>query len=185
MPFVGRREELLRELTVDSTSMAKQCAVWAKALDSSIGSPWPAGIVLENKGLSLTVHYRQAPDRQSAREQVLAAIGPLHPAPRILPGLHACNLLPLDAPDKWHALDRLVRAGGYETALYAGDEETDERVFQQAPDDWVTVRVGQDEGSAARFVLPDQLGITNLLLAILVAIGGQETVGIAEVTDQG
>ena len=75
-----------------------------------------------------------------------------------------CNLVPADAPDKADALRALVARSGSRVALYAGDDVNDEPVFEQAPPDWLTIRIGQaDTASKARFRL-DSPQQTALLL---------------------
>lgn len=143
------------------------CAAWAAALRQEMQAGWPPGVVLEDKKLSLTIHYRQARHLPGIERVLLAAVGRLRPIPRIVPGQFAFNLLGDGAPDKWAAIDRLVSFGRYDGALFIGDEETDERVFRQAPEHWVTIRVGEEAQSAARFALASQFRMTGLLIELL------------------
>jgi trehalose 6-phosphate phosphatase len=62
--------------------------------------PRDAGIVIENKGLSLSVHYRGATDRAAARSLVRKVVGQLVPPPRTVGGKYVESLLSEEAPDK-------------------------------------------------------------------------------------
>lgn len=126
----------------------------------------PPGTNLENKGHSLTLHYRMAANRDLARATLEARIRTLSPAPRSIGGKCVINLLPADAADKFDALLALQRNAGAPNALFVGDDDTDETVFRNALPDWLTIRVGQDKPSAAAFCLNSQQEMASLILKI-------------------
>lgn len=140
-------------------------AQWPAAISGAGGGD---GIVVEAKRYSLSIHYRQAGDHDAARRAITAAIARLEPPPRLIGGKCVVNLLPEGAPDKGSALRTLVRHEDCEAAFFIGDDLTDEAAFDGAPADWVTVRVGRDEQSAARFFIDDQARI-DACLTLLVA----------------
>lgn len=146
-------------------SQAATCAAWRAQLQGSgaLGN----GIILEDKRYTLSVHYRQAPDHDAARARIAPGLAQLLPAPHIVSGKCVLNLLPAGSADKFSALQRLAQDAGHGLALFVGDDENDEMVFRQAPPEWVTVKVGSDAASAARYVLPDQAAVADLLTLLL------------------
>jgi trehalose 6-phosphate phosphatase len=71
--------------------------------------------------------------------------------------------VPAGAPDKHVALRALVQASGRSSALFVGDDETDEEVFRQAPADWMTIRVERSGGSWASHYIETQEQVTTLV----------------------
>lgn len=125
-----------------------------------------AGVRIEDKRHSLTVHYRQADDPSGALDIISRVADELEGA-RIVGGKKVVNVIPREAPDKGEALRTACRRLGYERALYVGDDETDESVFSTAPPDRTfTVRVGRSESSRAAYYLEAQ-GEVDALLRIL------------------
>ena len=59
------------------------------------------------------------------------------------------NVLPPGAPDKGSALRELLAQRPDGCAIYAGDDDTDEHVFDLPPDLVLGVRVGQDPSTRA------------------------------------
>jgi len=144
---------------------------WVAALSPALRTLGPAhGLFVEDKGLTLSLHYRQARDRGAALRAAQAAIAPLWPPPRVISGKCVLNLLPPGAPDKWEALSALARLDGTESVLYLGDDDTDEHVFRRAPEHWVTVRIGHRPASAARWFVRRQRDVPLLLEFLLEAV---------------
>ncbi|MCE5264585.1 MAG: trehalose-phosphatase [Deltaproteobacteria bacterium] len=148
---------------------------WEKQLRRSIPDDSDSGIVVENKGMSLSIHYRNAPDRRASRSLVLDVIGQLIPGPRVVGGKYVENLLPAEAPDKGEALMQLMRRAGREKGFFVGDDRTDEDVFRLDGDRLFTVRVGTGRKSQARFFLRGQREIPLLLRHINDALIGKGT----------
>ncbi|MEO8187519.1 MAG: trehalose-phosphatase, partial [Burkholderiaceae bacterium] len=126
-----------------------------------------AGIIIEDKGLTLSVHYRLAADRALAAQRIGALVPRLVPVPRVIGGKFVVNLLPPNAPTKFEALVDLVQREEVERVLFIGDDETDELVFAQAPAHWTTVRVEPDCASRARFSIDRQSDVSALLGQLL------------------
>jgi trehalose 6-phosphate phosphatase len=122
------------------------------------------GVWVEDKGLSLAVHYRQAPQRQLARRRILEAMQDLEGA-RIFGGKAVVNLVEAGAPNKGTALaaerDRL----GCTWVLYVGDDENDEDAFR-IDGNLVAVRIGRKKHSHAAYYLHTQGEIDSLLDAL-------------------
>jgi trehalose 6-phosphate phosphatase len=121
------------------------------------------GLRIEHNAYSVCVHYRFARDRERVAREVDATLAQLDPAPIVIAGKCGINLLPQGAPTKRVALERLLMHEGKRAAFYIGDDDTDEVVFRHAPRDWVTVKVGRDRNSAARFFLHHQNEMTECL----------------------
>ncbi len=136
-------------------------AGWADALAHKFGQV--PGLEIENKRWSLTVDYRHAPDL-SGTERALSHFAKTLPQVRVLGGRHAdLNLAPAGEHHKGTALERHLKALGCDTALYVGDDRTDEDAFAQPIDGLVSVRVGQKPGSRAQYFLHDQAEVDRML----------------------
>jgi trehalose 6-phosphate phosphatase len=125
-----------------------------------------AGVTIEDKGLSISVHYRRSPDRARARRAIREAAARLAPA-RVVGGKCVVNVVPRGAPHKGTALEaerRRLRCGA---ALYVGDDETDEDVFSLPARGRLGIRVGRKAGSRARYYVRDQAQVDALLEALI------------------
>ena len=126
-----------------------------------------AGVIFDNKGASLAIHYRKARNRRAALKTILAATADLTDA-RILKGLLVVDLLPVGAPNKASALQSELRRLRCWAALYLGDDQTDEDVFalsRRLP--LLAVRVGRKPHSLAPYYLASQNQVDTLLAALL------------------
>ena len=127
-----------------------------------------AGVTVEDKRLSLSIHYRRSRQRHRVLEEVLRATSDLRGA-RVFGGKLVVNVAPLRAPHKGTALERERIRLGCDTALYVGDDETDEDVFSvREPERLLTVRVGLQAESLARYRIRDQGQIDALLRALIL-----------------
>ncbi len=126
------------------------------------------GVDIEDKQYSLALHYRRSRQKQRAREAILRAIEPVASFMRVVPGKQVINVVPLRAANKGDALLSLRRTAGADTALYVGDDITDEDVFQlDQPGRLFTVRVGASRKSSAAYYLRDQSDIDRLLARLV------------------
>jgi trehalose 6-phosphate phosphatase len=140
---------------------------WVPLLEEQLGGI--QGIAIEDKGLSLAVHYRKSRAKGKARARILAAAGRLGRT-RLLGGKQVINVLPAGAPHKGLALERIRARLGCETAVYVGDDETDEDVFALGrPRKLLAIRVGRKRGSSAACYVRRQAEI-DLLLGRLLAL---------------
>jgi trehalose 6-phosphate phosphatase len=129
------------------------------------------GVVVEDKGFSLAIHYRRARRRIAARRAILTAAASLADA-RIIGGKLVVNVVVSDAPHKGLALERERSHFGCDTVIYVGDDETDEDVFQlDRPGRLLSVRVGRKASSAASYYLRGQGEIDRLLRTLIEARG--------------
>lgn len=136
-----------------------------------------AGVLVEDKGVSLALHYRLS--RQPA--MALLLIGEVLSPPlsdwRIFGGRMVVNVMPRHAPDKSRAVHGLVARCGAACAVFAGDDVNDEPVFESAPRHWLTIRVGRGERpSEARYFLDGPGEMAKLLermLELLALLRGE------------
>ncbi len=129
-----------------------------------------AGVLIEDKGQSIALHYRLAPDLSRALALIYDVLLPQRESLRVFAGKRVVNAMQAGAPDKAQAVLALVARCGAATAFFAGDDVNDEPVFASAPEDWLTLRVGRDgPASRARFCLegPEEM---TLLLDHIVAL---------------
>jgi trehalose 6-phosphate phosphatase len=148
-----------------SEEFAKKVRSWLPVLSKRL-APFK-GVVIEDKSYSLAVHYRKSREKRAARLAVLEAARQLEPL-RVIGGHQVVNLLPEGAPHKGIALGAARDRFGCDTALYVGDDETDEDVFaRDEPGRLLTVRVGHKKSSRASFFLESQGDIDALLEHLL------------------
>lgn len=122
-----------------------------------------AGVAVEDKGLSLALHHRLAPSQVNARAAIDAVLAERPPGLQVFGGKRVVNLVPAGSPDKADALLALVQRSGADSALFVGDDVNDEPVFERAPPHWLTLRVGRDAPSQARFYLDSPAEVAMLL----------------------
>jgi len=125
------------------------------------------GVTIEDKIFSVAIHYRRSREKKNARAAFLRIAATLGDV-RVVGGKQVVNLLPAGAPHKGVALERERERAGCDTAIYVGDDETDEDVFGlDQPGRLLTIRVGSKCGSSATFCIPHQRAIDDLLRALV------------------
>lgn len=143
------------------------CRGWRTQLGALLPEGEGTGIVMEDKGATLSLHYRSAPARETAHQRILDAVSRLVPAPRRVSGKEVENLVPAAAPHKGDALRRIMRHLGNARALFVGDDVTDEDVFRLGDEAIFGVRVGSSAGTAARYFIRGQDEMASLLDEVL------------------
>lgn len=137
-----------------------QVARWRRVLALRLAAR--AGVTIEDKGLSLAVHYRRAPRPAAARAAIREAASALAGA-RLVAGKRVVNVVPKEAPHKGAALEAARRRLGCDATLYVGDDETDEDAFALAGPRRIGVRVGRSPRSRARYYLRARAEVDRLL----------------------
>jgi trehalose 6-phosphate phosphatase len=137
---------------------------WVRALVPKL-RPYH-GVVVEDKTYSVTIHYRRAERKARALAAIDRAVGALSGV-RALGGKQAISLIPRGAMDKSGALERARRLLACDSAIYVGDDDTDEHAFRRRADRVLGVRVGARRGSHARYFLRSQREIDSLLKALI------------------
>ena len=142
----------------------RQCAAWRAQLSRSLSeAPHIEGIFVEDKRYSLSVHYRAAPDAQRAASFLEELCAGLEPRPRLVAGKCIVSLVAVDAWHKGTALEALMAESRARSAIYVGDDVTDEDVFRVSRPDLLSVRVEPSADSAAGFFIPHSGDIGRLL----------------------
>jgi len=127
-----------------------------------------AGVMIEDKGHSIALHYRLASDPQKAEQCIESTIANIGPGLHRFGGKCVVNLVAEDAPNKGDTVQRLVARTQSGAALFVGDDVNDEAVFEVAPDHWLTVRIGRDSpGSRAQFFLESHAEVSRLLQLLI------------------
>ena len=130
-----------------------------------------AGVAVEDKGYSVALHYRLAPDAGAALASIDATLQGFAPTLRRFGGKCVVNVVAAGVPDKGDALAALVERSGARAAVFVGDDVNDEAVFARAAPPWLTVRIGRDPASAAMYVLESQrelAGVLQRMIGLLV-----------------
>jgi trehalose 6-phosphate phosphatase len=126
------------------------------------------GLWIENKTLSLTIHYRQCRRKAEARAAIAKAVGALAGV-RLIDGKQAVSVTPESAPNKGDALRAAVTRCKCDRAVYVGDDQTDEDVFALGKTGPLlfSIRVGRKSNSLADYYLRNQEEIDDLLRLLL------------------
>ena len=130
-----------------------------------------AGVLVENKGLTASVHYRMAENAdvleiQGAVFEAVALYGALF---RVNPGRKVFEIVPRT---DWHkgAAVRWINSHLDETpdlSIYLGDDATDEDAFNVLTDA-ITIKVGGSAVTGARYQLPDPPAVHEFLLWLAI-----------------
>lgn len=148
-----------------SSELMETVQRWQRVLDAHL-APFK-GVHIEDKIYSLAVHYRRSREKKKARAAVLQAVSLLGDV-RIVGGKQVVNVLPHGAPHKGIALERERERLHCDTAIYVGDDETDEDVFAlDQPGRLLTIRVGAKRASAASYFVQGQSSMDELLSALV------------------
>lgn len=124
------------------------------------------GILLEDKKLALSVHYRQADpaDLPAARRILKRFMRPHAGRLKLFLAKKTWEIRPIIDWDKGNALKKIAGLPGPKGAiLFAGDDKTDEQGFRTLGPGAVTIRVGNARGTGARFRLKDTRQVQSFL----------------------
>lgn len=142
---------------------ADLCAGWRTWLEQALSEGFDPGVRIEDKRFSLSVHYRLAADRAATEAQLERLFSELQPRPRVVWGKLVFSLMPEDAGHKGSALEQLMAMTQARSAVYVGDDITDEDVFRLRRPDLLSIRVEHAADSAAEFHVPRPADILRLL----------------------
>ena len=158
--------------TKESSDRAhKICASWKLQLQNKWGKlKNDSGIFIEDKLFSLALHYRKSRNKKNARHELFLRIETLNPPPRIILGKSVMNLVPAGAPHKGVALLELMMQCELKTALYIGDDDTDEDVFSLPDAGIITIRVGHKKSSQAQFFVKRQTEVKRIVRELMTRL---------------
>jgi trehalose 6-phosphate phosphatase len=152
-PDIGPTPEAAHALD----TLRRRIATHVDALDAH-------GVMVEDKHLSLALHYRLAPDAGAALLCIEDVLQGMDSGLRRFGGKCVVNVVAAGLPDKGDALASLVRRAGASAALFVGDDVNDEAVFVRADPDWLTVKIGREDPlSRAMFFLDSETELALLL----------------------
>lgn len=103
------------------------------------------GILVEDKGLTFSVHYRMAPDPQAARRRILDFMRRAAAGMRVRDGKMNVEARPPVPLSKGHALRSDARRHGLAAVLAVGDDVTDVDAFRAVAE---LRRAGEAEGAS-------------------------------------
>ncbi|HLL84622.1 MAG TPA: trehalose-phosphatase [Longimicrobium sp.] len=150
---------------VSTTSLTRRVAGWKPALEALQAEH--AGVWVEDKRFSVAIHYRKSREKKRVLAAIRQVVAGLEEA-RVVYGKQVVNLLPPGAPDKGTALEALRGRLRCDTALYVGDDTTDEDIFARGqPGQLLSIRVGRSAKSHAAFFLEEQRELDALLDLLL------------------
>ena len=159
------RAEGVAYVGVHGLELAPEAERWREALRPFASEPWPW---LEDKGLTVAFHWREARDEEDALRSLEAVAARAEAA-----GLEArwgrrvLELRPPVAADKGTAVRTLLGERGLRRALYAGDDTTDLDAFRglEGLELAVRIAVASPEGPRALRAAADLVvaGPENLL----------------------
>jgi trehalose 6-phosphate phosphatase len=153
------------ETSRSARHFARQVERWLPLLEARLAGH--RGVWIENKVFSVAVHYRQSREKRKARLAVLETARSLGDV-RVIPGKLVVDILPVGAPHKGMALEAARERLGCDTAIYVGDDGTDEDVFAlQEPGRLLAIRVGARRDSLASYCIPGQAQVDELLRALI------------------
>ena len=168
-------------VTVDTevSRYAESMARTAQTLEPLL-SPM-AGVILENKTWTLSVHYRAADERVVPRlRSVVERVATEHGL-RVTEGKKVLEIRPPIRVDKGTAIERLVQdlgaLSGDASVLFAGDDVTDEDAFRflrQNHPRAVTIHIGEGIDTAAEFTFPTTEQLRALLERVARTAGASQ-----------
>jgi trehalose 6-phosphate phosphatase len=155
-------------------AIQRRSAVGAAVAELRSATAGMSGVLIEDKGLTATVHWRMASEesREALRPLVATAVES-HAGLRLGHGKAVWELRPRVSWDKGAALRHLLIRARLErgSALFLGDDETDESAFRTLADG-VTVRVGEPAATAARYRARDVSDAAGFLFCLFAARTG-------------
>ena len=119
------------EPNADTPEPAPEAASVRARLDAVVGRlPQLAGVVVEHKGLSAAVHFRNAPDPVAARAAIREALGAVEEhGIELGDGRMIVEVRPIGLGDKGSAARAIVHRFGLRGVVVMGDDTTDLDMF--------------------------------------------------------
>ena len=166
VPHMIGNHGLESPLTVPSAlSRAEElCHVWMQAVNAEFAQMLnDHGVQVENKGYTLTFHYRGVKDPAHVRLALTVLLNRFIPAPRLTFG-HACvNALPPSHPGKGAAAIALMKRLRLTGLFYIGDDGADEEVFERSDRLAMGIHVGKQTDSRAPFYVDHQGQVEDVI----------------------
>jgi trehalose 6-phosphate phosphatase len=146
---------------------ANEVAEWAPLLVHALRR-FP-GVVIENKRLSVSVHYRDAVSHRRVRNRVAEVVARITTPVMAIDGTLLVNVIPAGLPNKGDAVSALLHQHNLPHAVFVGDELTDEDAFiTVASGNGLAVRVGRSSRTAAIYHVETQADVDAMLAELLI-----------------
>jgi trehalose 6-phosphate phosphatase len=149
-----------------AAGLRKQIHTWARSWQDSVARV--PGAFLENKGVSLSLHYRRVLPCHLSAFRALVRRLQMETADysiRWQRGKKVWEVLPAAAWDKGRAARMLTRRLKHFFPVIVGDDETDEDMFRAFQGKGLTITVGRIK-SAAAWRIPRQSDVPRFLEAL-------------------
>jgi len=156
-------------VALDDITLAALAALRAR-IDALKPALLDAGVTIEDKGVSVALHYRLSRTRERALGAIAELLSQRDEALRVFGGKLVVNIGPRHAPDKAQAVRSLMQRAGTAALVFAGDDVNDEPVFEAAEPGWLTIRVGRDDPRSKAMFCLDSPGQMPLLLDQMLAL---------------
>ena len=132
------------------------------------------GILVEDKGYSITVHYRNASSTdEKPVKKIINEIVKDYVQRKTLKLREGKKILEILPATEWHKGSAAKSVYSYEAGqlnsfipVCVGDDKTDEDLFKEFKGIGITVKVGENEDSSAEFFLKDHLEVQKFLEVI-------------------
>jgi trehalose 6-phosphate phosphatase len=148
-----------------SSIFAARAAKWVQKFADAVrdGRVDGRGLQLEDKIVSISIHYRGARNPKKSERELLRFFKELSGL-RLVGGKFVFNLLPNVRKNKGTAIEELRKLLKCDHIVYVGDDVTDEDVFMlKNKSKILDVRVGKSKKSHARYYLHNQSEVDELL----------------------
>ena len=119
----------------DAAAATRRDLAWAPAAVHGVVATLDLGrdVWVEDKGVSATLHFRNAPDPEATRARLSAALEGLTDRRLVVrPGRKSLEIRPANAGDKGTALQAVISRYGLRSVLVLGDDVTDLDMFRVA-----------------------------------------------------
>ncbi|MDF3073990.1 MAG: otsB [Alphaproteobacteria bacterium] len=123
------------------------------------------GVLLEDKGKALALHYRHAPEQQADLTQEIGILLASHPALKALPGKMVLEIKPAEV-SKYTAVRQLMRHPPFlgRVPVFVGDDVTDQDGFRAALEaGGLAVAVAERPDEAASLTLAAPMAVRDWL----------------------
>ena len=125
------------------------------------------GLFIEDKKISLTLHFYNSSCPERNRQKVIKALEKMKSPPRLILGRGVLNCLPTFKLNKGTSILHLRKVLKCSHAIYLGDDGTDEDVFRLKDKKILKVRIGKTRTTSATHYLWDQSEVEVLISRIL------------------
>ena len=130
------------------------------------------GILLENKHVTLSIHYRNVSVRhiKAIKQAVISVVSSYSHVLKITRGKKVLEIRPNILWDKGFAVLKFLESADFPTnilPIYLGDDSTDEDAFYKLNPGGITIRVGRFKDSSAQYFLQNTNEVKHFLERIL------------------